>query len=211
MFKSKPTTTAAPAAADAFTIPPLADLAPRVAELQARLEPLGLESAKLLDEERALAGSAEDPEKIAAAERAKRLAEVLGGDAPEIPVTNAERLKQIRQRKQAIEAALAMINAEIATETRRASSVVRERVAPEYRRLIGDVAAALVSLHTKQTAIFGLRTKLEAAGYGGSDVGSHLPHWLDRTGPHSNIAVTLREFAAADLLAARDIPVELKP
>ncbi|MER8664398.1 hypothetical protein NKH34_25030 [Mesorhizobium sp. M1148] len=193
-----------------FTIPN--DLNPTLIDLEAKAVPLGAERTALLAEDLQIARAPDPDAATTDGGAAARAAAILGRAAPKPTGSGKERRKQIAERVRDLDHALAVLRREIDTERSRTSSLLRERAMPVYRKYVADFAAAMISAHTAQISILGLSDQIQRAGYNSGDIGNHIPGWLGNTvGANSNIASALRDFVAAGLMPARDIPKELRP
>lgn len=203
MFKSKVKPTVIPS----VTIPPIGDISPALAEIEAKSAELGKEASELRAEALALSRD-EEPEDADAA-RDVRVAEILGRKPPTVQPRRSERMQQITVRLRDIEAAREVLARERETEKRRATSVLRDRLMPEYRKQMRGLIDALITANAAQVAIRGLASKVEDAGYLSSWMDAHPARWMD-IGPTGNAGRFVREKMAEGYIAERDVPEELK-
>lgn len=196
-----------PKTKDEFEVLPATTINPKIADLMAKRMTLSAEKAELEKEDRELAQS--DGPSDAAAARELRVAEILGRVPPQRVVPPRGRRQEIAERIRDIEQALGVLDRDIETERRRASATARERILPEYRRRIGELAKALASAHTAQIAIRGLTEKVGDADLSTSWMNAHHAAWLD-TGRHGSIGRFLHELRNEGLVPESAIPAEVK-
>ncbi|MGX9574080.1 hypothetical protein [Mesorhizobium sp. f-mel] len=201
---------ALPTADEAFSIPPIGDINPTIAELRARSVPIGVERQGLLNENFDLARSGDGGGDTDAA-GAARVAEILGRSGSTVPLARADKIAANTSRIRDLDRAIGVLTAEIGVEVRRANAIMSARALPEYKRRMGDLIAALVTVHNAQQSIEALANGLTDAGYSSGDIGHHVPSWLGRgKGPNTPIACALRELSHDGFIANKDIPESLK-
>lgn len=188
-------------------IPPIRDIAPAIAEIEAKSAELGKEASGLRAEMLEL--SRDRAPEDADAARDVRIAEILGRKPPTVKPRRSDRLQQIAGRLRDIEAAREVLARERETEQRRATSVLRERLMPEYRKQMRGLIDALIAAHATQVAIHGLASKVEDAGYLSSWMDAHPARWMD-IGTNGNIALFVKDKVAEGYISDRDVPEELK-
>jgi hypothetical protein len=206
--------------AESATLPTLASVSPKYAELRRKQTELSLEHAALRDEALALgrkhaAMKREQGRHLASAvtdqAKAARVAEVLGEPVQLLAKGDADRLAEITDRMRMIDEAQAELRNRISDEIPRASAEIQKMVAPEHRRLIREICEALVVVHKASAAYHAFADQLNADGVWWSALGPSHPLFLGMPqDPESPVARYLREARDNDHFPASRIPEECR-
>lgn len=151
---------------DDMVVPHATELNPRIAEIETKRLELGARKLELQAESRALT-EREGPSDVEAA-RQLRVAEILGQVPPQKVVPTGSRRQAIAEEIRDLDEAMDVCRRDLEVERNRASATARERLYPEYRKMVGELCQALGSAHTAQVAINGLAGKLHDAGLSAS-------------------------------------------
>lgn len=140
-----------------------------------------------------------------------RVAGLLGRDAPAGTASTRERLNQVERELADIDAALSLLGRDIAAAHRTASVKARAQADGEYRKRVAAVATALTAAHDANHALRAFVEGFEDAGFSSSGWSQLFPGLLGgHTDPNSPLAYYLRECVEAGVIAAGDIPPELR-
>ena len=189
-------------------IPKLTDVSSTLAgQQQRRAELLG----EAQDLRRQLLELARSPEPDAQPRDDAGVAELLGRVPPPRRASRVEQLAAMRLRITTLEAAAAVLAREIEVEINRASLIIRERTADEFRTRLRAIALALIEAAKANAALTELTDAREAQEVrGASGMTSVSPQLLGHPrDPHATVHMWLRE-AVAEALARSDLPLERK-
>lgn len=119
-------------------------------------------------------------------------------------------MAEIALRVRDIDDAVDILRRERETERNRASAVIRDRVAPQYKKLVGDLCRALVGAHQANVAYWQLIETLQNDGVATGGLGDHRAGFIgaprDR---NSQLAMFLGQCVKDGLFAQKDMPKEL--
>lgn len=188
--------------------PELEQLRAKEADLSRRAAPLRAERMELISKLRDRDPTEEVPPPNA---QAMRVAGLLGRDAPTVTASPRERLNQVERELADVDAALSLLGRDIAAAHRTASAKARAQADGEYRKRVAAVATALTAAHDANHALRAFVEGFEDAGFSSSGWSQLFPGLLGgHTDPNSPLAYYLRECVEAGMIAAGDIPPELR-
>jgi len=189
--------------------PELVSLRAKEAALSERSTPLREQRQRLIEELRdAPVVSLDTPPEQAAR---TRVAHLLGQDAPPSLVPTEDRLRDVSRELADLDAAIALLGNAIHAAYRKASVAAQEAMAGEYQKRAAAVAHALIQAHSANFALRQFVELFEEAGFSSGNWNQLFPSILGgHKDPHSSLAYTLREFAAAGVIKNSEIPLELQ-
>jgi hypothetical protein len=190
------------------SIPTIAELSPALADLQAKRYQLGTEAAALRAEQFDIARTDPQPETVDA--QAVRVAAILGHTSPAKLAGGLERLRQIATRLRDIDAALAVLDAQIQAERSRASAKVQVMLEPEFRDRRKAVCEALIGVHAADFRLRSLVEDVEAQGLSSGNMNQAFPHRLDSPkDAHGWVGQYLEQARREGIISRTAIPTEL--
>lgn len=140
-----------------------------------------------------------------------RVAAVLDGTPAADFVSERKRYADVLQRVSDITAALPVLKQRIENERIAASAVIREMVAGEHRRLVGNICSRLIELHEANAAYHALADALNSEGVAWSALTPMHPRFLGSPlDSHGSLGSYLREAVDFGYLDAPNIPPTLK-
>jgi hypothetical protein len=193
-----------PAGPEPLTIPDPADVSPELRQLLDRQDVL---KAKKIELETELQASMEAWRK---GERKARVTDILAGHLPKRRIeyrTSQEITDDIADVKSAIDE----LDARIVQARYVASAAIREMVAPEHRRLIKNMAMAMIEMREAWAAYKDFADKLNAKKIAWSALAPAHPLWLgEPKGIHSPIGSWFIEMQTNGHLDHEDVPEDLR-
>lgn len=192
-------------------IPKLVDHSTALAELTAKRDDLASRLVAKEAEKLAYARQSEVEHEQAIDPADARVAALLGAPPPPQRSGRREVLAQMAEEIRDIKRAVEILEAQISVERTKATSVVLEKVAPEYRRRIRAIVDAFKSVHAANVELRDLTTALEDQGISWSGLGVVAPRSLGRpTDPYSPIAMYLKGASDLGFITRSDIPEGLR-
>lgn len=186
-------------------IPALTDVSDTLADLRAQRDHLRRTATALIAEWFEYSRTpVEDPAPTTAPE----VSRLLGRDPEPAVPSRAERLAEMAREISVHEAAADVLSRDIREEEGRASAIIRERAAPEFKARLRAVALALIEAQKGNAKLYALREELEAAGVRGvSDMTSVAPHLLGAPrDPYGALNIWLREASREGVVTKSEIP-----
>jgi len=178
-------------------IPRPEELNPVIAEIRERLTQLRTERAAAVTEEQEWASQVSEDD--AARLQQDRVAQLLGKSPSTIPVTRAERRRELQQTIFDIDRAAETLENALTGEITRANALASERVAATYRKAVAGLHDSLATVLSAYAAAERVQNEFSDLGYSAANLTVHASHIL-RGGDFSDVAILrddLKKWAAS--------------